>query len=118
MVGSIGCAWHRALCPERFRTKERSRPAAPTSLWPERATRGLEPALQQELVLYTHDRGRTWAIADTPLIAGPSAGIFSVAFRDAKHGVIVGGDYKNEKEALDNLAFTNDGGATWTLVKG
>jgi photosystem II stability/assembly factor-like uncharacterized protein len=69
-------------------------------------------------VLYTHDRGRTWAIADTPLIAGPSAGIFSVAFRDAKHGVIVGGDYKKEKEAVDNLALTNDGGATWTLAKG
>ena len=69
-------------------------------------------------VLYTHDRGRTWAIADTPLIAGPSAGIFSVAFRDPKHGVIVGGDYKKEKEAVDNLAVTNDGGATWTLVKG
>jgi photosystem II stability/assembly factor-like uncharacterized protein len=69
-------------------------------------------------VLYTHDRGRTWTIADTPLIAGPSAGIFSVAFRDAKHGVIVGGDYKKEKEAVDNLALTNDGGATWTIVKG
>ena len=69
-------------------------------------------------VLRTHDRGRTWKIADTPLIAGPSAGIFSVAFRDAKHGVIVGGDYTKEKEASDNLALTSDGGATWTLVKG
>lgn len=69
-------------------------------------------------VLRTDDRGRTWAIADTPLIAGPSAGIFSLAFRDAKHGVIVGGDYKKENEALDNLAVTSDGGVTWTLVKG
>jgi photosystem II stability/assembly factor-like uncharacterized protein len=69
-------------------------------------------------VLRTHDRGRTWGFAGTPLIAGPSAGIFSIAFRDAKHGVIVGGDYKKEKEAIDNLALTNDGGATWTLVKG
>ena len=69
-------------------------------------------------VLRTHDRGRTWEIAETPLTAGPSAGIFSVAFRDAKHGVVVGGDYKKEKEAGDNLAVTSDGGATWTLVKG
>ena len=68
-------------------------------------------------VLRTHDRGRSWKVADTPLIAGPSAGIFSVAFRDAKHGVIVGGDYKKEKEAGDNLAVTSDGGVTWTLVK-
>ncbi len=69
-------------------------------------------------VLHTHDRGRTWKIAETPLAAGASAGIFSVAFRDAKHGVIVGGDYTKEKEAVNNLAVTNDGGATWTLVKG
>jgi photosystem II stability/assembly factor-like uncharacterized protein len=69
-------------------------------------------------VLRTHDRGRTWAIAETPLVAGPSAGIFSLAFRDAKHGVIVGGDYKKENEAVDNLAVTSDGGVTWKLVKG
>lgn len=69
-------------------------------------------------VLHTHDRGRTWTIAETPVLAGSSAGIFSVAFRDAKHGVIVGGDYQNEKQAADNLALTGDGGATWTLVKG
>ena len=52
-------------------------------------------------VLRTTDRGRTWTIAETPLIAGASAGIFSVAFRDAKHGVIVGGDYRKENEAID-----------------
>lgn len=69
-------------------------------------------------VLHTSDRGRTWQVADTPLAAGASAGIFSIAFRDAKHGVIAGGDYRKEQEAIDNLAATNDGGITWTLVKG
>ncbi len=69
-------------------------------------------------VLFTTDRGRTWKAADTPLKAGPSAGIFSVAFRDAKHGVVAGGDYTKEKEAVDNLAVTSDGGATWVLMKG
>jgi photosystem II stability/assembly factor-like uncharacterized protein len=69
-------------------------------------------------VLRTTHRGRTWQIAETPLIAGASAGIFSVAFRDAKHGVIVGGDYRKEREAVDNLAMTEDGGVTWKLVKG
>jgi photosystem II stability/assembly factor-like uncharacterized protein len=75
-------------------------------------------AAAQARVLRTEDRGRTWKIAETPLIAGPSAGIFSVAFRDAKHGVIVGGDYTKEQEAVNNLAVTRDGGATWTLSKG
>jgi photosystem II stability/assembly factor-like uncharacterized protein len=69
-------------------------------------------------VLHTADRGRSWQVADTPLAAGPSTGIFSIAFRDAKHGVIAGGDYRKEKEAVDNLAVTSDGGATWKLVKG
>ncbi len=69
-------------------------------------------------VLHTHDRGRTWKIAETPIAAGRSAGIFSVAFRDAKRGVIVGGDYTREKDATDNVAVTSDGGVTWKLVKG
>lgn len=69
-------------------------------------------------VLRTTDHGRTWQVSDTPLAAGQSAGIFSIAFRDEKHGVVVGGDYRKEQEAVDNLAVTNDGGVTWKLVKG
>ncbi len=69
-------------------------------------------------VLRTTDRGRTWQVSDTPLAAGQSAGIFSIAFRDAKHGIVAGGDYRIEQEAVDNLAVTSDGGVTWKLVKG
>ena len=69
-------------------------------------------------VLRSSDGGRSWQVADTPLASGQSAGIFSIAFRDAKHGVVAGGDYRKEQEAVDNLAVTNDGGITWTLVKG
>ena len=75
-------------------------------------------AAAKSRVLRTTDGGRTWQVADTPLGSGPSSGIFSIAFRDAKHGVIAGGDYKKEQEAVDNLAVTSDGGITWTLVKG
>lgn len=75
-------------------------------------------AATKSRVLRTSDRGRTWQIADTPLASGPSAGIFSIAFRDTKHGVVAGGDYQKEQEAVDNLAVTSDGGATWKLVKG
>ena len=75
-------------------------------------------AASKARVLRTSDRGRTWQVSNTPLAAGPFSGIFSIAFRDAKHGVIAGGDYRKEQEAVDNLAVTNDGGITWTLVKG
>jgi photosystem II stability/assembly factor-like uncharacterized protein len=69
-------------------------------------------------VLRTADGGRTWTIADTPVAASPSAGIFSIAFRDARHGLTVGGDYRKESEAVANAAATADGGVTWTPVTG
>ena len=69
-------------------------------------------------VLRSADGGRTWSAASTPLAAGPSSGIFSIAFRDAEHGIVVGGDYRKENEAVDNAAITNDGGRTWTKVSG
>ena len=68
-------------------------------------------------VLRTRDGGATWTIAETPVAASGSAGIFSVAFRDARHGMTVGGDYRKEQEAVDNAAVTADGGATWTPIK-
>ena len=75
-------------------------------------------AAAKSRVLRTSDGGRTWQVADTPLASGQSTGIFSIAFRDAKHGVVAGGDYRKESEAVANLAVTSDGGVTWTLVKG
>jgi len=69
-------------------------------------------------VFHSPDRGRTWEVFDTPIIHGPaSAGIFSLAFRDATHGVIAGGDYQLPQQDGPNLAFTADGGKTWTLSK-
>ena len=67
-------------------------------------------------VFHSGDRGESWQVFDTPMVHGPaSAGIFSIAFRDATHGVIAGGDYKHPKEDGPNLAFTEDGGKTWSL---
>ena len=75
-------------------------------------------AAAKSRVLHTRDAGMTWQVADTPLKAGPSIGIFSIAFRDALHGIVVGGDYTKETEAIDNAAITTDGGATWKLIRG
>jgi photosystem II stability/assembly factor-like uncharacterized protein len=69
-------------------------------------------------VLRTSDGGATWTIAETPVAASASAGIFSIAFRDAQHGMTVGGDFRKEKDAVDNAAATSDGGTTWTKVSG
>ena len=69
-------------------------------------------------VLHSADRGRTWTVAQTSLPTSASAGIFSIAFRDALNGIVVGGDYQKEDAAVDNAAVTSDGGTTWTLSKG
>jgi photosystem II stability/assembly factor-like uncharacterized protein len=70
-------------------------------------------------VFRSTERGYDWEVFDTPFIKGtPGSGIFSIAMRDAKNGVIVGGNYENPNDAIDNLAFTSDGGETWTLGTG
>ncbi len=67
-------------------------------------------------VFRSTDRGRTWSVSQTPLAGGPSSGVFGLRFRDAQHGMAVGGDYKQEKTAGVNAAITNDGGETWQAV--
>lgn len=67
-------------------------------------------------VLQSHNSGRTWTVTATPLATGNATGIFSIAFRDARHGVAVGGNYTKEGEAVDNAVFTADGGRTWALA--
>jgi photosystem II stability/assembly factor-like uncharacterized protein len=69
-------------------------------------------------VFRTTDRGRTWTVAETPILAGAaSAGIFSLAFRDAQNGVASGGDYQKPELAERQLAYTRDGGRTWQLAE-
>ena len=68
-------------------------------------------------VLRSMDDGRTWTVSMTGLATGQSAGIFSVAFRDAKQGVVVGGDYRKESAGGENAAWTSDGGVTWSVVR-
>jgi len=68
-------------------------------------------------VFRSTDAGKTWSVADTPILHGAdSSGIFSIAFREAKHGVIAGGDYKQPEKDGPHLAFTDDGGLTWHLA--
>lgn len=70
-------------------------------------------------VFHSADNGRSWKVATTPVRSDvPSAGIFSLAFADATHGVVVGGDYAKPSETRQNIAITSDGGVTWTAPNG
>ncbi|MDJ1131048.1 WD40/YVTN/BNR-like repeat-containing protein [Streptomyces iconiensis] len=65
-------------------------------------------------VFHTADRGRHWSVAETPLPAAESArGAFGLAFRDARNGLVVGGNYEAGKPSPRASAVTGDGGARW-----
>ena len=70
-------------------------------------------------VLHSVDGGHSWTVTATPVPSGESSGIFSIAFRDREHGVVVGGDYRNETAAVNNAAITSNAGVTWrTSLRG
>ena len=67
-------------------------------------------------VLATRDGGDTWNAYNTPLISSPSAGAFTVAFRDPFRGIVGGGDLDPGDPNNARTATSNDGGQTWTLT--
>jgi photosystem II stability/assembly factor-like uncharacterized protein len=74
---------------------------------------------QDARVFRSNNRGASWTVFDAPLTKGASgSGIFSIAMRDQKNGVIVGGNYEKPNETSNNLALTVDGGKNWNLSKG
>jgi photosystem II stability/assembly factor-like uncharacterized protein len=64
-------------------------------------------------IFVSKDRGHTWSVTQAPLAVGPSAGVFSVRFRDRHNGIAVGGDFANPTSNLGNAAWSSDGGVTW-----
>lgn len=70
-------------------------------------------------VFRTIDAGVTWTVSPSaiPARAG-SGGVFSVAFADPMHGVVVGGDYERADSSRGTAALTSDGGATWQPATG
>jgi photosystem II stability/assembly factor-like uncharacterized protein len=71
-------------------------------------------------VFRSSDRGESWEVSETPMHPeNASSGLFSLAFRDEKNGVAVGGDYAHaESSPKPNVLFTSDGGKTWSGGEG
>jgi photosystem II stability/assembly factor-like uncharacterized protein len=44
-----------------------------------------------------------------------TGGVFSIAFRDNRHGFAVGGDFKDPERGIQAAIFTADGGDHWVL---
>jgi photosystem II stability/assembly factor-like uncharacterized protein len=70
-------------------------------------------------ILYSADKGKTWALFDTPIHQGTeTSGAYSMDFYDANQGIIYGGDYTKPELATSNIATTIDGGKTWQTTTG
>ena len=67
-------------------------------------------------ILATTDGGNTWNAYGTPIISSPSAGAFTVDFRDALNGIVGGGDLDPTDPDNARTATSSDGGHTWTLT--
>ncbi|MFI7614465.1 WD40/YVTN/BNR-like repeat-containing protein [Nonomuraea terrae] len=69
---------------------------------------------ERSRVFHSSDRGRTWTVSGTPIPADdPARGVFGLAFRDPRHGLAVGGDFRADQPSPTAAAVTGDGGATW-----
>jgi hypothetical protein len=67
-------------------------------------------------VLITPDYGRTWTAADVPVVAGEGAGLTSISMIDERRGTAFGGNLGEAQLRADNVARTEDGGRTWSLL--
>ena len=68
-------------------------------------------------ILYSPDKGKTWAVFETPIIQGKATtGMYSIDFYDKNNGFAIGGDYTKSSDTVNNKIRTSDGGKTWQVV--
>ena len=75
------------------------------------ATGGVDPGR----IFYTSSSSvrQGWQVANSTISGGAAAGVFSVRFRDTRHGVAVGGDYEQPTASNNTAAWSSDGGVSW-----
>jgi photosystem II stability/assembly factor-like uncharacterized protein len=60
-------------------------------------------------VFHSRDGGFRWTVTEAPIPSSPAGGVFSLAFRDSRNGVMVGGDFEVPENGEDASGFTRDG---------
>lgn len=63
-------------------------------------------------VFHTTNAGASWTAETTPVRAGDAAGIYSIAFKNSRSGVAVGGDYTAPTDGSDSAAVKR-GDSPW-----
>jgi photosystem II stability/assembly factor-like uncharacterized protein len=65
-------------------------------------------------IYYSDNYAYTWKVFKCPIIQGKSStGTFAMDFYNGSKGIVVGGDYLKDKENLNNVLLTDDGGKNW-----
>lgn len=65
-------------------------------------------------IYYSANYGKSWKVYSCPIIQGESGtGPFSLAFFNAKKGIVVGGNYLKDSEHNNNILLTKNGGKSW-----
>jgi photosystem II stability/assembly factor-like uncharacterized protein len=60
------------------------------------------------------DKGESWTSINPPVLQGETmTGMYSVALRDARNFVVVGGDYERDAVRTNHIYLTTDSGKTW-----
>jgi photosystem II stability/assembly factor-like uncharacterized protein len=67
----------------------------------------------QNRIFHSKNLGKTWQVLETPFESGQSQGIFGVFFFSKNKGIIVGGDYVDNKKPTLQYAFTENEGKLW-----
>jgi hypothetical protein len=63
------------------------------------------------------DNSSNWTYRNLPLAHGSDgAGAFSIVFRDSRHGIAAGGDYKQPDRREGTAAWTSNGGLRWSAA--
>lgn len=64
-------------------------------------------------IFRSKNKGEDWEVFNTYFPSGTTAGIFGLHFSSQMDGVLLGGDYLNDKGKFPNISFTQNGGKTW-----
>ena len=75
---------------------------------------GASPAANR--ILITGDGGKSWQAHNAPFPSSAMGGSFTIAFRDALHGIVGGGSNDPKEPDHAATAVSSDGGKTWTLT--
>ena len=67
----------------------------------------------QNRIFYSKNSGKTWEVLETPFETSQSRGIFGTFFLQKNLGLIVGGDYTDDKTPTLQYSYSHNNGKRW-----